>query len=426
MRYARCILLVLLLVLTPGIRAQDEEANPLLEILALVPDELDTGRDLLPLPLGYADFSRVEVPAGGLDDMWLGPVMRILTAPFLQRHIGVYLEDDLMLNAVGFEFPDIETFLSYGEPPGVIYMFGGSFDVDTIAEVYTAQGYAAEQIEGVTVWRRADGKSDVEVDAANRRPENPFGGDLGRKQPLAVIPGADGLVYLASSSEWERVVRVVETSQGSVPSLADRDDYRTLVEAITDPARYEGLLVQAQFVNPLALPEAAADYTGVTKEAFENMARFSGFAPEWCNYGALPAPTLAVLADRQEGDDQLAMVALFYFDEYSAQLAVDELSMRMQTFAGSLSVREPAPLIEYFDFEVTMDEFYVYTSEATGFSAAVVVFRYPWPGLPEEDEVNPTLPGLLFRGWMRAIYMREFYPIWQVTPADWMYEEFCK
>ena len=108
---------------------------------------------------------------------------------------------------------------------------------------------------------------------------------------IAILPG-----YLANSRFWDMTNAVIDTAQGTQPSLIEDASYRAAAEAITAP---EGLLLQALFFNP-------ADIVTYRK-----------ICPAMTSLGKLwplYALHLAVLADRQEGQDQVHLIALVYPD----------------------------------------------------------------------------------------------------------------
>ena len=162
--------------------------------------------------------------------------------------------------------------------------------------------------------------------------------------------------HLASSPRWLDVEAVIATAHGHHRSLAEAADYRTLVEAVTDPALFTGVLVQALFID-----------LGLTLDA--NAARLGASGPAEPAEGVQPRFELAVLADRQEGNDQLHLVALLYRDAATAEAGAQEMARRIGAF-------DPSGVFE--DAGVTVDEQRVHASD-TGFLAAVASLRYPLP-----------------------------------------------
>ena len=123
----------------------------------------------------------------------------------------------------------------------------------------------------------------------------------------------------------------------------------------------------------------------------------------------LPQYSTAVLADRQEDDDQVALIALACADEPTAQEAADILAERLRAFRPP-SRPDDDLLADRFDAVIGIREVELIQD---GVGIAVVEARYP---LPEEERDPETglynTRGLLFRAWIQAILYREFTPLW--------------
>src|SRR5690606_74600 len=139
---------------------------------------------------------------------------------------------------------DMDRSLVFGNPPSMGNILEGDFDPAQIAEAFAARDFTENDFNGVPVWCGAAGcENGLQTDLANRNPGNPFGGDLGRSEPLAIV--SDSL--LANSASDGLVETMIGTYQGEYNSLADADDYQALAQALAD----QGTIVQAQFLNPL-------------------------------------------------------------------------------------------------------------------------------------------------------------------------------
>jgi hypothetical protein len=464
------LLIVLLAALSasPSVHSQDppqQNTHPLLEMLALVPDNDMTRRTenafFLDFSIHYGNYRAAEaafpVVSGEviapqdaeafqtLSDAERAHWHQAVNRLFLPSELRLMMRStclDHMPDALGFGYFDVDRVLFSGRPPFTLEIFGGIFDPEAIEASHLERGYAENDVEGLTVWRRADGEpdgarsaippGDVEV---KRDPVTlqrtgdelyrctPFGGKLYRLQPLAVIPDerAGQAAYVASSTRWELVTTLVEASQGEAPSLAEADDYGTLAEAIIAP---EGDLVQAHFVtmnDPQAEPPnffenliSVMRAEGLDKE--DVTAIMSQMAArEYCGYGELPPFKMAVLADRQESNEIVNMLAVYYADEAEAQIAAEELTHRLEAFSMYLDFRRAEPLLEWAmeGTEVQMETPYVYASETTGRFAAVASVRYPLPPLDSD-----LMPGRLFALWIRAILSQSFAPLMRIGAED--------
>ena len=95
---------------------------------------------------------------------------------------------DGMADAVGFGFFDIDRSLVFGEPPGNGTIVAGHFHGDRIARAYQARGFSENTQGAVSVWCGPEGcDSGLKLNLGDRNPANPFGGQFGRAEPLAVL-----------------------------------------------------------------------------------------------------------------------------------------------------------------------------------------------------------------------------------------------
>jgi hypothetical protein len=465
MRYVKILLLIVLSVASLAPAAAQEDGNsPLFELLALVPDNdmsrvqgewqtfseeltvsyvnldaVESAREPVVNPAGYEAFTALSED---MQDLWWSNISRIAVGTGELLSVSTLTYGEFVRDAIGFETFGIDQYVEVGRPPIQLTVMAGNFDPDAIATAHTNRDYAANDVNGVTVWRRADGEPDSTYQTSfpgeTRDPETlkrvgaeihratPFGGRMGRKEPMAVMPTDGDTVYTAVTINWDLMTGVVDAYNGEGRSLADAPDYRTLAEAITGgsagaflrPARDVGVLVQAQFIA-LSYDEPH-DVMWTYEAAIRAIDELSLSDTEaliaqfFCGYGELPPSTLAVIADLQDGDDAIAMVALYYPDAETAELAAAELGVRVPTLNGYLEWREPEPYTEWVVEGARPGEPYVYTSQTTGHSAAVMMVRYdippPTPG--EEDFI--ITPGRLMLFWMRAVYSATFHPIQQI------------
>jgi hypothetical protein len=325
--------------------------------------------------------------------LWVSNARRLASGPPFMRNFNIMLDE--MSQVTGIDWFDMDQILYFGLPPSIGYILAGDFDADAITSAYTAQdGYEETEINGVPAICSEEGcDAGQQTELRSRNPANPFGGDLGRREPLALLPG-----FLVNSSDLPTVESILDTAQGAQPSLLDNDDYRLTAEAITQG---EGELIQAMFLNPasvntyMALPFA-------TPEA--------GAESPMAGYGELPSYLLAALADRQEGDEQVVLITLVYADEETAQAGGEELAARLRTFSPpSRESSEPA----IAERGGVVDDPIVYTGEDSRHAVAVVAVRSPAPGT-EPDDTSPSGfrdPGLVFRLLVQSVYARELLPL---------------
>ena len=141
---------------------------------------------------------------------------------------------------VGFDFTDVRSELAFGQPPGDGIVLQGEFDPDRIGAALSARDFTSTDAGPFTLWCRSDGcDKGLEVDVAGRDPADPFGGELGRRQPLAVSEGT-----LLSSAAIDTVDAMLAATVDAGPSLADDGSYAAVAEAMAA----EGTLIQATLV----------------------------------------------------------------------------------------------------------------------------------------------------------------------------------
>lgn len=392
------VLALFALALAPT-AAQEETSTPLLDMLALVPDNAAT-QEASPV-VSYADYRVLEAmrgitnaPLRSLDDLktetgglWIAATMG-LGAGIQLNYLPNYLEG--MTEVVGFAFADIDRSLEFGTPPSMGTLLGGNFDPDAIATAYTARNFTETTLGDVPVWCGPDGCDQGQMmNIRGRNPANPFGGDFGRNEPLALLPG-----YLADSADFGIVESIISAYHDETPSLADNPAYTSLAEA----SGAAGSVAQILVMN------------------YSDVGVFEGeFMPEIpdelraaiANYGTLPPYTAFALANVWDGGSQeITLLMLAYPEAAQAATAAAEISQRLATYVSLIQANRP--LLDLLNERGSaIGESYVYESEA-GYAVAVVPISAPVPS-NERQETRPAyLPsGLVFRLFVQALYSRD-------------------
>jgi hypothetical protein len=400
--------LVLLVVGAVPAVAQDsggsspEPPAPLLAMLGMVPDnELVQGQGWA--AVRYADFQALYT-AEGVEDMRAnqgtqalldnvplpGMLSRLMAAPQALQY--VFAQSAQMPQVVGFEWiASVDRSLEYGVPPQTPLILGGTFDANAISSALSARGFEETDVSSVPVWSRFD---DGAISVKDVEPADPFGGQLGKAARIAILPG-----YLANSAYWDATKGIIAAAQGDQPSLADNPNYRALTDAITAP---DGLLLQALFFDMADIGALPADPAA--------MMAGQGQDPT-ADYGPLMPYALAVLADRQEGQDQVHLIGLVYPDAAAAASAADEVARRITAFTLP---QKTDTLVDQYGAQVSSR---VYTSDATGLAVAVVEVRYPLPADRIDASTGRFITGgLMYRNWAQAIMMRAFFVLTVKTP----------
>ncbi len=391
------LFLALLLALLPGASAlaqDDSPPSPLLAMLAGVPE------GAIPADGGwatvrYTDYAALYEAEGIAPLRNLGNLDLLMTAvplPAMLTRLAagpealsyVFPSAGQMAGTVGFEWLlDVDRSLEFGDPPGVGLLLAGDLDTAAIGAALQARDFSQADVSGVTVWHRFD---DLAISAADRDTADPFGGHLGTAARIALLPD-----MLANARSWPLINSIIGAAQGDLPSLADDPAYRALAGAITAP---DGLLIQALFFSGEAL-QAAGDPAQLS------------LAMPAADLGPLPPYALAVLADRQEGNDQVHLIGLVCADAPTAGAAADVLAGRIADFR--LSTRPDIVLAEEFGATVSAS---VIEREAEGLAVALVEVRYPLPAERTDAGGHFLSAGRLYGLWVQAILRREFTPLW--------------
>lgn len=221
---------------------------------------------------------------------------------------------------VGFDLLDVDRHLIFGTPPSDGSVLLGAFDPQAIADAFTSRGYTASEAGDRTLLCGAAGcDAGMDVDLARADRSLPFGGEIGRSEPLAVS-GHE----ILNSADLGTLQAMLAAADGESDSLAADPTYRALALA-GDPAVP---LIQATFLpgGMLGLgpdiyrllggsPEAATELLTQLDETFEPM----------------PAADAVAILDGATDSEQVVTIALAYADEADAAIAADVLPRRLET-----------------------------------------------------------------------------------------------
>ena len=321
-----------------------------------------------PIPSTREDF---EALGDAARDGWATAWRRLPSGPQELRS-GALTMIASMEDLLGFEWFAIEQALGYGRPPTLGIVLAAEVDAERLGERLTRRDFSATLLDGLTVWHRNE---DGRVSLAQGEPGDPFVGPLGMAARIALLPG-----QLVGTRFWSMTREVVDTAAGRYPSLADALDYRTLAEAALEG---DGALIQAQFLGPLDAGFVAADPFAILGDGTDAP------SPEG---PALPPYGLVILADRQEGPDQVSLIALLYHDATTAAAAAAVLSERLGSFAPETVVA----------WGTRVDPPRVYLG-GRGVAAAVASVRYPLAAAAAQG----APPGGAFAMWLQALVTRD-------------------
>jgi hypothetical protein len=279
----------------------------------------------------------------------------------------------------GGHFFDIDRELHFGNPPDDGLVLAGTFDPTSIAAAHAARGFTSTNAGDWTLLCGASGCDEgFAIDLDVREPAAPFGGQLGRQQPLLLSAGT-----LLSSASLDTVEAMRDTADRTRRSLADDPAVRSALGAIPDDA----MLRQVTLVPPQLLLPAIGSFLNDAVTAEEFSLRLERVAP-----GPIPQYRLVILADTATLDEQVAYVALAYDTEADARSAAAALPGRIDVLD---SIDDLRPLRELFEDQgVTDIEAAVHVAPEGSGAAAVLELRAPLPSsdLTRDPVARSSLP----------------------------------
>ncbi len=407
MRRAVATLVVLLTLVGAPTRGADTPSS-FLDLLGSVPDSLDVRSDLV----GYVDYRAVEEsrpgaarPASATEwlalrdaedpayDLWDAAVHGISSGSGKLLR-GMFRDAAAWPDLLGFDFFEVDRELVFGSPPGNGTVLAGRFDPDAIARAVGSRGYTGADMDGHTLWCPAGGCDDgLRFDRANLDPANPFGGDLGRQEPMAVSESA-----LLASADIATVDAMLAAAADQAPSLADDPAHRAALEALDPGAR----LIQATLVPPHLLLADPRAFVG--EGSFEEMAdRLARLAD---TFESIPPYQLVLMADGATSSEQVMTIALVYERGADAVVAADVIPRRIQTLDSSASGRPVRDL--FAERGVTSISGSVRPSADGSHSIAVIEFRAPLASDGTDGASGEPLPSSqVYRLLIESFYRRD-------------------
>lgn len=397
MRKTLVLMIVVLLIGIMPAAAQDDD-TPFMQMLARIPDT-DSTRAWLT----YIDYQALIAARQGTfpvtswaefelaNDFRLEPAHQVMQALIgIQSGPSFFTEvfatAKEMPETVGFDVFQIGRAAEFGLPPAFGTILEGDFDSDTVIATHTARDYTVSDAGDLTLLCGANGcDSGMNVDIANRSPANPFGGRLGRSQPVLV---GDQLV--ASSPSIDVLDQTADTINGDGDSIAADPDYSAAAEAISAG----DTVLQAYFINPGDIPPLSEALLGsvsdpaAVKTLRAELAR--SFVP-------LPPYNLIAISDSANDSEQIASLALVYTDEADAEAAAALFPAQVMDF-NSFAIRR--------SFGDLLTERGVTSVEASVFPASggrSVMLLTLHGALPDAD----TPSSMVFRLLVQAYFMRD-------------------
>lgn len=297
----RWLIPLLLLGAALGASAQDAPLSPVLAVLSSAPDTPQARQFL-----SYADYAALTDGATTGHDWIVSMLDNDLYSGPDMSYAQIRMSDQESL--IGVALTDVAQAATWGQPPEQSVLLQGAFNPLAIIAVYALRDFSANPAGELIMFCGPDGcDSGQAVHPAARNPGDPFGGELGRQQPVLFVP-LNGQSQLVSSPHLPTLEANAAAASGEAPSLAEALDYQAAVHTLTDAST----LLQAYFLNP--------DTFGEPAEA-----------------GELPAFSLAVLAETETDDGRGASITLIYPSLADAEAALPVLEAQMETLTPGRS-----------------------------------------------------------------------------------------
>ncbi len=402
----RILLLALILIVGIVPTSAQDQSNPLLDLLARVPDapaahEYLSYADYQAIfasypgatrPTSYQSFADLTANNGSADGRAvMGALMSITSGPQLFQNV---LRGDAVATTMGFDLFSVDRGVEYGNPPASVTLIEGDFDADTVIAAHEARGFIVSETNGLPLLCGAAGcDAGMDVNLKDVNPANIFGGKFGRSQPTLV---GDNLI--ASSASIDAINLTASAISGDSDSLADQPDFRAAAEAITA----NGTLTQAYLITPETIPQSVMDtvlFPSLTAKQRQDM-----IAQIEASFVPMPPYTLVAIADAVNDGVESAMVALVYADPADADAAATLFPERLTTYQSYQTKQTLGDM--FADRQVTSVDASVFTPSV---DRAVMVLTITTPLVSPDQTDGPRTPisDPIFRLLTNAYFARD-------------------
>lgn len=295
--------------------------------------------------------------------------------------------------------------LAFGAPPSDGIVLLGDFDPTAIGRAFTARGYTGTDVVERALWCPAAGcESGLTIDLHARNTDIPFGGELGRNEPMAV-----SATDLLGSADIAAIRGMLDAATHEASSLADQPAYRAAVEAVDPDVR----LIQATLV-PASL--MAADVAAILVGSGSAVAARALLAELAATFEPIPTYELVAIVDGATETEQVVSIGLVYDRADDAAVAADVIPRRLETME-SLTLRQPFTEV-LAGRGVSSVTGRVVTSGAGDKATALIVMRAPLASdQPDPGSGRLTASSLVYRMVLDMAYRRDTLWLAPVLPV---------
>jgi hypothetical protein len=375
--------MLLPVVLTQAQDSADLDSQPIMQMLARVPDTPTNRREIVfndrlaieeayppaQMPADWAAFINLDRDSDAPENVWW-PVFSRGGSAVINNY---FPQGAGMPAAIGVEPFQITQEMSYGMIPEQTLQIQGTFDRAAIEAAYTARQYTEESTGDLALWCPPAGcDQGMALNLAGRDVSNPFGGDIGRSEPALI---GDSVIISSPS---------LDALTAEADSLAADPFYRSAVAALIS----DGVLINAYFMGgeDILLLTNPLGFVPRTFSPNELTALLEAFTED---YAPLPQPLLLVIGDVVTADEQQGRLVLSYTSEEAAQAAADLLPQRIASYTSLASYVNVSLTELLAERRVTEPRVEVVPGEEGIFS---VLLTLPTPKISAEDILTYASP----------------------------------
>ncbi len=338
--------------------------------LALTPASVVTLDQATPVIYGnaklQADTLGFALPFDTADEAarsaWVNGTYTV-TLPSAFRNYGFM---DGFSALTGFEIGQVFSGVELGEPPDVITMIRGAFDIDMIRAAQLAAGYQAIDIDGHTVYSLADDYA--------LSPDNPVQRwALARLNNSALLD--DGTLVYTPARELMRAVLTPEATLDTLPPVRQALgalDAPLITAMLLGPGAFVPSLPLEQLLQPQTEDEIA-DFILAMRDRTPAPAVLTGIVGSTAG-GPLPSPDEEITPVAAGEPKSVTKMSLVYLTPDEAAAAAGQIENRLAT--GN-SVAQERPWTDMF----------ASWSAVQGADPSTVLVTLEWIGVPRSLEL---------------------------------------
>jgi hypothetical protein len=295
-----------------------------------------------------------------------------------------------MPDSIGIHYFDIDQELLYGVPPSAGLILQGEFDTESIQNAFANRNY--QQVGDGDLWcLEGDCTSGTFVNLETRDTANPFGGHLGRNEPVVIrenwISGSTSPSQLSYDTSGKAFMTY---PMSELPDIIDTVNAVYSLGTVLQVSMWEGMTLGSANNAPELLNNPDID-----------LSRF-GIDD---SLGEIGFYSMALFADVVTEDEQIAVIA-FAFLPQSAESSLEELVYRLETMSSISTGQRFSDLLEQRQATISTEMY-------QGEMYTIGLLKFSTPKMTYDEltqpvsEVETTPPSMLYQFLQRMITMRD-------------------